>query len=206
MNAASRSRLETERGELRRQQVLKAATECFRREGVHGSSIARISMAAGMSAGHIYHYFANKEAIVEAIAAREEDDMAELIRIMEQDQGGGDLLARLTRHIAHSVDRSCDPEYVGLMLELAAEAARNPAVASILQRTNQAISERFRDMARRVGIPRGLDEAELSARMAMIAAVFNGLSLRSVVDPKRDRLETTRMVESMIRALLGEHR
>ena len=206
MNAAAKSRADTDKGELRRQQVLKAATECFRREGVHGCSIARISQAASMSPGHIYHYFANKEAIVEAIAAREEHDMAELVRTLEQDHGGGDLLARLTRHIAHSVERSSDPEHVDLMLELYAEAARNPSVACILQRTDQAINERFLEMARRVGIPQGLDEAELSVRMKMIAAIFKGMSMRSIVDKNRELDATTRMVEAMIRAVLGELR
>ncbi|VFR21651.1 Transcriptional regulator, TetR family [plant metagenome] len=206
MTAAAKSHPESDKGELRRQQVLDAATECFRREGFHGSSIARISQAAAMSPGHIYHYFANKEAIVEAIAEREEHDMAELVRQMEQDQEGGDLVARLTRHTAEAVERNSNPDHVGLMLELAAEAARNPAVARILQRTDRAIDTRFLDMARHVGIPAGMDEVELRLRMGMIAAMFQGLAMRSRVDPERDRAATVRLADEMIRSLFGAAR
>lgn len=203
MITATNPRPDSEKGELRRQQVLDAATECFRQEGFHGSSISRISRAARMSPGHIYHYFANKEAIVEAIAEREEHDMAELVRQMEQDRDGGDLVARLTRHTAEAIDRSSNPNHVGLMLELAAEAARNPGVAQILKRTDEAIDTQFFDMAKRIGIPPGLDETELRQRMGMIATVFQGLAMRSVVDPLRDRTATIQLANKMIRSLFG---
>lgn len=204
MNSTTKAPPESDRSELRRQQVLDAATECFRREGFHGSSIARISQAAGMSAGHIYHYFANKEAIVEAIAAREENDVAELVRHLEQDQIGGDLVSRLSRHMGEVVERNSDPAHVGLMLELAAEAARNPSVAKILQRSDQVIDAQFLQMVRHVGIPAGLDEKELRLRMSMIATLLNGLALRSIIDPQRDRAATVRLVDSIVRALLEE--
>jgi len=204
MNAANRSRPESDKGELRRQQVLDAATACFRQEGIHGSSIARISQAAGMSPGHIYHYFANKEAIVEAIAEREEHDMADLVRRIAQDEEGGDLVARLCRHIPESVDRNSDPAYVGMILELGAEAARNQAVADILRRSDQAISTQFHDMIESVGAPAWLDEAELKLRMEMIAAVLQGLAMRSLINPDRNRATTARFVEAIIRSLLEE--
>lgn len=202
MSAASKARSDSDKGEQRRQQVLDAATECFRREGFHGSSIARISQAAGMSPGHIYHYFANKEAIVEAIAEREQDEMGELVRRLEQDQDGGDVIARLTRHSAETVARNSDPAHVGLMLELAAESARNPAIAAILNRTDHAIASNFLDLVRRVGAPPGLDEDELRLRMEMIATLFKGLALRSLIQGQRDQSAIVRLLNQHIRLLL----
>src|ERR1700710_1816804 len=52
-------------------QVLDAASVCFADEGFHGTSMARLAKAAGMSVGHIYHYFDSKEAIIAAIVQRE---------------------------------------------------------------------------------------------------------------------------------------
>lgn len=204
MRTASKPSHESEKGELRRQQVLEAATECFRREGFHGSSIARISQAAGMSPGHIYHYFTNKEAIVEAIAEREENDIADLVHKLEQDGEGGDLVTRLTRQTAAMVDRNSNPAHVGLTLELAAEAARNPAVAQTLRRTDRAIAAQFSELVARVGAPPWMDDAEARLRMQMIATLFNGLALRSIVDPERDRPTTVRLVNDMIRFLMGD--
>lgn len=202
MNSGSRSKADLDKGELRRQQVLDAAAACFLKEGFHGSSIARISQAAGMSPGHIYHYFANKEAIVEAIAEREEHDFAELVRRMAQDQDGSDLVTRLTRHTEESVDRNSNPAHIGLMLELAAEGARNPAVASILQRSEQAIAAQFSALVARVGCPEGMDTAEVHRRMEMLATLFCGLGFRAVVAPGRDRKTTVRLINEIVQALM----
>jgi AcrR family transcriptional regulator len=203
--AGKRDSLESEpdKGELRRQQVLNAAAECFRKEGFHGSSIARISQAAGMSPGHIYHYFANKEAIVEAIARREESEMAELLRKLEQDRAGGDLAARLSRQVADTVTRFSDPAHVGLFLELAAEAARNRAVRRILQRSDDTLIQEIVALAGRVGIPAGMDAADLQLRIKLISAMFNGLMVRGVVDPALDRQGLTRLINQVVRVLLS---
>src|SRR5690625_5601116 len=65
------ARIDTPKGEARRAQILDAAAECFRREGFHGASMGRIAAAAGMSRGHVFHYFKRKDDIVEAIVDRE---------------------------------------------------------------------------------------------------------------------------------------
>ncbi|WP_422505424.1 TetR/AcrR family transcriptional regulator [Stenotrophomonas sp. GZD-301] len=192
------------KSDLRRRQVLDAATECFRREGFHGSSIARISRAAGMSAGHIYHYFANKEAIVEAIADRERDNMAHLVQTLAEDTDGGNLVARLIRQTAQTVEQNSDPAVVGLMLELAAEAARNPTIAQILQRSDRAIGDQFVDLIHRIGSLSNLPIEELRLRMTMIAAVIQGLAMRSIVEPERDQDATVRLLNKVIKAILED--
>lgn len=188
---------------LRRNQALDAAAECFRREGVHGSSTATICQVAGISPSRLYHFFASKEAMVEAIAEREESDMSELVRRMEQDFEGGNLAPRLTRRTQEVVERNSDPAVVGLMLELAAEAMRNPAIAKILRRTDRAVKKRFLDMSRRIGLPEGLDESTLIKRMDMMAAPFSGLSVRSIVDLQRDRAAVVNMTNDQVRLLIG---
>ncbi|HEL4105879.1 TPA: TetR/AcrR family transcriptional regulator [Stenotrophomonas maltophilia] len=192
------------KSDLRRRQVLDAATECFRREGFHGSSIARISRAAGMSAGHIYHYFANKEAIVEAIADRECDNMADLVETLSEDTEGGDLVARLTRQTAKAVEKNSDPAVVGLMLELAAESARNPSISQILQRSDREISDQFVDLVHRIGALPGLPAEELRLRLTMIGATMQGLAMRSIVEPNRDQEATVRLLNKVVATLLVE--
>lgn len=202
MNATTQPLPVQEKGEARRQQVLDAATECFRRNGFHGTSIAKISKVAGMSPGHIYHYFANKEAIVEAIAKREEHDISELARKLQENESGGSLVARVTRQVADSVDRCLDPAYLELQLELAAEAARNPAIQRILRQSDKVVTAEFMALSNRVGLPGGLDEAEVELRMNMISAIFNGVMVRGAVGAEVDRKQTTRLVEKLIRCLL----
>ncbi|KRG65521.1 hypothetical protein ABB26_02925 [Stenotrophomonas humi] len=194
----------TEKGEARRQQVLDAATKCFRRSGFHGTSIARICKVAGMSPGHIYHYFENKEAIVEAIAKREEQDIFELARKVQEDESGGNLAARVARQVPDSVDRCLDPAYLELQLELAAEAARNPTIRRILRQSDAVVTSEFMALSNRVGLPHGLDEAEVELRMKMISAIFNGLMVRGAVGESIDREQMIRLVEKLIRFLLDD--
>ena len=54
--------------EEKRRKILEAAAQCFGRSGFQGASISHICVEAGMSAGHLYHYFPSKEAILEAVA------------------------------------------------------------------------------------------------------------------------------------------
>jgi TetR/AcrR family transcriptional regulator, transcriptional repressor of aconitase len=54
--------------ERRRQQILEAATECFARQGFHGTSMQDIFDASGLSAGAVYRYFPSKASLIKAIA------------------------------------------------------------------------------------------------------------------------------------------
>src|ERR1700736_5705760 len=54
--------------EEKRQEILEAAGRCFARKGFQGATISDICSEAKISPGHLYHYFASKEAIVSAMA------------------------------------------------------------------------------------------------------------------------------------------
>ncbi len=45
----------------RRNQILDAAQRCFKKQGFHKTTLRDIAQEFGMSAGHIYNYFSNKE-------------------------------------------------------------------------------------------------------------------------------------------------
>src|SRR5690606_38156830 len=131
MNAVSTTTAgESSRSEARRAQILAAARACFRRHGFDGASIAQISREAGMSAGHIYHYFENKEAIIAAIA---EQDLDRLLEMTAELRAARDILAAIAECSADGVRDNLEPEEAALKLEIVAEAARNPRVAEIVR-------------------------------------------------------------------------
>lgn len=191
-----------DKGEARRQQVLDAATECFRREGFHGTSIARICQMAGMSPGHIYHYFENKEAIVEAIAERERNDLAGILAQLSDSADGAALVGSLIGQTPQMVERAVDSARAGLMLELASEAVRNPSVRDILQYSDEAIRGNFFRKYMELGPPAGMSDAELSNRMEMVAVLMMGITLRSVHNASLDVGAMTALTQKIIRFLL----
>jgi AcrR family transcriptional regulator len=56
--------------ELRRNELLGCAQALFLERGYDKASLNEVIIAAGVSKGAFYHYFASKEALLEALAAR----------------------------------------------------------------------------------------------------------------------------------------
>ena len=77
-----------ERAELQRHRILDAAQHCFIEHGFHAASMASIAETAGMSAGLIYRYFENKNAIILAIIERQLAEARENIAALHV---GGDF-------------------------------------------------------------------------------------------------------------------
>lgn len=62
-----------ERGQRRVEQILDAAEHIFVEQGVGDATMQMIADRAAASVGSLYHFFPNKEAIVEALGARYAD-------------------------------------------------------------------------------------------------------------------------------------
>src|SRR5438874_12876784 len=68
----------------RRSQILDAAIVCFAKHGFHQASMHDISAEAGISVGLIYRYFANKEAVISAMADRHKQEIHDLLERAER--------------------------------------------------------------------------------------------------------------------------
>ena len=64
----------------RRAHILAAARRCFVRDGFHGTSMHDLVEEAGVSSGAVYRYFPSKDAVIEAIAAENLDQVVTVIR------------------------------------------------------------------------------------------------------------------------------
>lgn len=62
--------LQVERSERSRTAILEAALELFSRRGYGATSMRDIAARAGISTGSVYHHFADKEAIFQALLAQ----------------------------------------------------------------------------------------------------------------------------------------
>lgn len=188
--------------EARRNQVLTAAADCFRRKGYHGAGMAEISKTAGMSAGHIYNYFDSKEAIIEAIIQR---DMEEMFSVFQQfEDQPGELLANMLDGVDQGVERHMDRDKGALELEMLAEAARNQKVAFLLQEADTLSRTRMRRLL--VGersLVNNATDKELDARINVMFALFGGLTLRRVLYPELQKDTITMATKPVLRTLLS---
>jgi AcrR family transcriptional regulator len=189
------------KAEMRRAQILAAASDCFRRQGFHAASIAQISRAAGMSPGHIYHYFQNKEAIVAAIVAQ---DLDRLMRLTQELRKARDGRSAIIERVAQGVSDNLNPDAATIKLEIVAEAARNPKVAAIVQDADITCRQGFKDILDTLvsGTGSADREADLEARVEVLSAMFEGLMIRSVRNPNIDRKRVVTHLQSLVLALL----
>ncbi|MBB1454325.1 TetR/AcrR family transcriptional regulator [Pseudoalteromonas sp. SG43-5] len=167
----------------RREQILTAAAECFRRKGYHGAGMAEISKTAGMSAGHIYNYFESKEAIIESII---EKDMEEMFSIFQKfEDHPGDVLAALLDGLNIGVQRHMDTGACVVDLDMMAEAGRNVKVASLLRDMDTQARGRMRQLltSERSAL-KDIDELELESRINVIFSMMAGLLLRKLLYPE----------------------
>ena len=189
------------RAEARRNQILEAAEACFREYGFHGASISRISKSCGMSAGHIYHYFENKEAIIAAIVA---NDLDRLLAMSAEMRNADNVLDALIDRVAEGVVEQLESRGAGLKLEIAAEAARNPTVAEIVRgadrRCTASLAETFR--LARLAAGKSATPEEIARMVEVIAAMFDGLLLRRVRQADIDTRELIVGFQSVIRCLI----
>lgn len=191
------------RAQPRCDQILQAAAQCFREKGFHGASIAQISKVAGMSAGHIYHYFENKEAIIAAIVAA---DLEHLLTLTSEIGDARNVRSAFLDRIGEGVADNLDADDAGLKVEIVAEAARNATVAEIVRAADRqcraSLEEAVRSARRRAGHED--DEATIAGIVEVFSAMFGGLMLRSIRNPALDREMVTRLFKTAIQALLDE--
>jgi len=187
--------------EARRQQILDAACACVRRAGFHGASMAEIAQAAGLSVGQIYRYFENKEAIIAAIVDQDLAEMRE--KFAEMERAGGSLVETIVSQRFDALDRHYEPDRAALMLEVLAEAARNPRVAAIVREADTVERALKRSILDRVSPP-GASEEELVARGEVLSMLFEGMVIRGVNNPGANRQAMGAVLGSVLRHLLTD--
>ena len=189
-----------DRAAARRKQVLDAAEACFLRHCFHGTSMAAISRAAGMSVGHIYNYFSSKEAVIAAMCEREmarllsrfQDMAASRERFVEE------LKAILRERIAGEADAGCG----ALTRDLQAELGRNDVLTRAIQDFDRRIREELREVCR-LHAPE-LPERTIAARVEVLLVLLNSYGLRGVVSPDIDREAYTGEMDGLIETLFSD--
>jgi TetR/AcrR family transcriptional regulator, repressor for uid operon len=166
----------------RHTQILDAALVCFAKRGFHQASMHDISAEAGISVGLIYRYFENKDAVISAMADRHKK---EIHKVLERAQQAPTLLESLEiLFTAHCCEDA--PQVVSaFVVDLYAEASRNPRVADLVRDVLQTAMDGVTDLIARSpeaeSAAHGLKPHELAE---LIFAVSRGMLMRDVLQPQ----------------------
>jgi TetR/AcrR family fatty acid metabolism transcriptional regulator len=145
----------------RRRTILRAAIDVFARKGYHGCRIADVAREAGVAYGLVYHYFKNKDELLETVVETGWSGFVSRMRAVAEDESS--TLEQKVRGVADVAFEAyrVDPRAVKVLI---LEVARSPAGTQIVSR-QQAF----------------LDTIRMSA--AMFARAQAEGELRSDMDP-----------------------
>lgn len=184
-----------ERDEKRRDEIVAAARLCVVRHGFHAASMSQVAQQAGMSVGQIYRYFPSKESIIHAIVER---IVATRIAWIASTGRHPQLASLLANRML--VDQMGDRDDRALLLEVTAEATRNPTVAAIVREADHRLHAQALATVR-ADYP-GLSEADAAARVEFMATLSEGTAFRRVTDQIADPQLLTALYQAVIEQLL----
>jgi TetR/AcrR family transcriptional regulator, transcriptional repressor for nem operon len=169
----------TRKGLATRARIVEAAAELMFRHGVAGTSTEDVLAAAGVSNSQLYHYFADKNALVRAVIEHQADgiiegqrpllDQLDSIAAFEQWR---DMLVDLQRR--RHCEGGCPLGSLSSELAETDEPART-ALAASFERWEAPIRDGLRRMRDRGELTEDTDVDELA--LATLAALQGGLLL-----------------------------
>lgn len=160
----------------RRQEIIAAAEQCFLKRGFHQTSMQNIAAASGLSMGLLYRYFANKEAIITAVAQQDQDAALAAVAAVTVD---GDPTAAWVAFLINMATLASAPDYAALASEILAEANRSPKILQTLKDNDAALGMAIaRKLAeqQRIGAITPSVDAHSAAQSLLL--LFDGLVMR----------------------------
>jgi len=180
--------------------ILDAAELCFARSGFHRTTMQDICRAARVSAGAVYVYFASKEALIEGIVQRDRDSILEKLSKVADSL---DFLDGL-RCIMQDCVLDQPAHKPALILEISAEASRNPLVRRLLNdfdRTLRLTLEGLIVRAQREG--RASPDIDPHAVTLVMAMLGDAMFLRRATDPDFNPAVVGPAILNVVARLLG---
>ena len=175
----ARSRL-TPKGERTRARIIDAAARLIYERGVAGTTLEDVRAAADVSGSQLYHYFADKEDLVQAVISRQAD-------VVVANQERADLATaeglRAWRDMVIAEARSGDARGGCPLGSLGSQLAETDPearalVAAGFGRWSAAIAAGLRAMHAAGPLPAGIDPDDLA--VTLLAALQGGLLLAQV--------------------------
>jgi TetR/AcrR family transcriptional regulator, transcriptional repressor for nem operon len=186
----------TSRGRVTRQRIVAAAAELMLKDGVAGTTLDDVKDAAGVSSSQIYHYFADKRALVLAVIEFQSDTivggqepMFERMDTLDGLRAWRDFLVEHQRQL-HCVG-GCPIGSLGAELAELDDHART-TVAATFDRWEAGIRAGLRQMHQRGELAGDPDDLAL----ATLAALQGGLLLTQMQ-------RSTRPLEKSLDAILA---
>jgi len=181
-----------------RAHLIDAAKRCFSRSGFDGTSTDAVRLEAKTSSGKLFHYFPNKQALIQAVVAHNTSGTIKWLDALKGQQDAGLALQQLLSDV---VAVAADPESRRLILEISAATARDATIAKLSAEADRAMIETLSVLIDRQGRPFALQRDEM---IAVLSTWIDGVFSRVAADPFFDPEIMTASIHRLL-AVLQDH-
>ncbi|WP_410601467.1 TetR/AcrR family transcriptional regulator [Amycolatopsis sp. lyj-90] len=190
--------------EAKRRAILDAAAWCFSEKGFEKTTTAEICRTAGISTGSLFHYFPNKRAVFVGIFEQDGDETAALVTAAGELEDPWEAILQV---IAHMSEQLLHPVAAKLVLEVAAQCARDPELAELVQGNDRVLRDALVGLvARAVEMGRidpGFDpKTAASWLVALIDAPLSRVILEPDLDPAAELAVMKVLITRFLRPVL----
>lgn len=174
-------------------EILDRVRLAFAEKGFDGTSMQDLARAAGMSVGNFYRYFPSKAAIVEALIARDLQEIEEEFgAICASPDPRAALRGAILRHVNGD---HCEGQ---MMAEIGAAALRKPEVGAIVAQMEEGVIHYLTGVfAHITGMPR----ADCAARFRAHAILLVMLVKAAATRPAQDPAEREHLTDLLLRTI-----
>lgn len=173
--------------------LVDTALRLFRDRGYQDTTMRLIATEAGVSPGNAYYYFEGKDALVQELYARIQDEHAE--RALPLLQPGAPLAENLRRVLHAGLDTIAPYHSFGsTMLQVA--LTRSTSVSPLSPESATARQAATEIMERTLAASRGVPGGALRSRLPHLLWLgWMGITLHWVTDDSPDQLRTRTLVD-----------
>lgn len=185
--------------EKRQEEILLAAAKVFKMKGFHAARTEDICLEAGLSAGTVFRHFADKHAIITAIATHELAHYAREVQRLATREG----LQWLTRMTDKDLAELLRPTAYDLGADSWLELCRNEAGRTQLLAVDAAIRATLSSTLARGQSEGWVRTTSDPAGLAnVILAIFSGLALDSEIGVATDGPATAAALADLFRCFI----
>ncbi|MBB5853918.1 TetR/AcrR family transcriptional regulator [Amycolatopsis umgeniensis] len=170
--------------EAKRRAILDAAAWCFSEKGFEKTTTAEICRVAGISTGSLFHYFPNKRALFVGIFEQDGDETAALIAAAREIEDPWEAILQV---IAHMSEQLLHPVAAKLVLEVAAQCARDPELAELVQGNDRVLRDALVGLVTRAVEAGRIDPGfEPKTAASWLVALIDAPLSRVILEPDLD--------------------
>lgn len=162
--------------EKRRREIAMAFYNCAREKGISATTTRDIAREAGVKQGLLYHYFKDREDMIEEmVVSIANDHVDNFVKNLEMSGSPVDALDAATDFL---ISEEMIRDNGSLFYDIWSEAKRNERVARAMERTYNIFRKTIFRFLHDSAIADGMTYADINNLASIIMAIFEGVFLQ----------------------------